>query len=132
MSDDYPLYDGTPPHEEPETSEEAAHQAARFAKTQRERVQQFVSLQGEHGAIDDEIELGLGMRHQTASARRRELVLLGALVPLGIKRRTRSGARAMVHVLPEFGPPPEPETNGHQSAPPSEPPRPLEQGGLFD
>ena len=54
------------------------------------------------GATDDEIELGTGLSHQCASARRNALVAKGLLVNLldddgnPVKRLTRSGRRAFV------------------------------------
>lgn len=47
-------------------------------------------------ATCDEIEVDLELRHQTASARVRELFLLGFVVDTGERRRTRSGRRAII------------------------------------
>lgn len=66
------------------------------------RVLDYIERQGVLGATDDEIEVSLTMRHQTASARRRELVKAGKVVAdtYGMGRReTRSGATATVWVL---------------------------------
>jgi hypothetical protein len=94
----YPLYDGVPPHEnDPETSLEAALSIAPFVNTLQERVYRLVSSRGKDGATVDEIEAALGMLHQTASARARELVQLGKLKHAGRDRRLpgspASGAR---------------------------------------
>jgi len=78
-----------------ETSEDAANSVAGSRVSMRRRVLDFIQTQG--GATDDEIEQGLEMIHQTASARRRELVLLGFVEPSGEKRRTRTGRWALVH-----------------------------------
>lgn len=51
---------------------------------------------GEIGLTDDEIEVVTGLKHQTASARRRELVLLSQVVDSGERRKTRSGRLATV------------------------------------
>jgi len=50
------------------------------------------------GCTDDELEEWLDERHQTVSARRRELVLCGAVRDSGMKRKTRSGTLARVWV----------------------------------
>jgi hypothetical protein len=59
---------------------------------------------GASGATDDQIEEALNLKHQTASARRRELELKGLVVKkynekkVRIKRKTRSGRNAGVYV----------------------------------
>jgi Fic family protein len=50
-----------------------------------------------NGLTCDEIEVALGFRHQTASARIRELVLNGFLVDTGLRRQTRSGRPARIY-----------------------------------
>lgn len=62
----------------------------------RVRVFGFIMASGRNGATDDEMEAELGMRHQTVSARRRELVLKGLVRDSGSKRDTRSGRSATV------------------------------------
>jgi hypothetical protein len=79
------------------TSAAAAHSVATIANTVRGRVLGFIRDRGEQGATDDEVEEALDLRHQTASARRRELYLLGEIRPIG-ERHTRSGRRAKVWV----------------------------------
>jgi len=54
---------------------------------------------GETGCTCDEIEQKLGLAHQTASARLRELSMKQHIVDSGIKRKTRSGRNAIVWVL---------------------------------
>jgi hypothetical protein len=49
------------------------------------------------GATCDEVEIALRLRHQTASARIRDLVLDGLLFDSGVRRETRSGAKARVY-----------------------------------
>jgi len=51
------------------------------------------------GLTCDEIEVVLGFRHQTASARIRELVLTGFLLDTGRRRHTRSGRPARVYAV---------------------------------
>lgn len=54
----------------------------------------------EYGPVTcDEIEVALGMRHQTASARCSELLRDGLLVRSGERRVTRSGRNAAVLVV---------------------------------
>ena len=48
------------------------------------------------GATDEEIELRTGLKHQTASARRRELVISGLVEDSGERRLTTSGRKAIV------------------------------------
>lgn len=56
----------------------------------------FVEVRERGGATCDEIEVALGLRHQTASARIRELVEAGKLVDSDERRPTRSGRDAVV------------------------------------
>ncbi len=77
----------------------AAHASIVPAKaTLRRRVIAFVRGRGEHGATSDEIELALGLSHQTVSARITEAKAGGDLVPSGRRRVTRSGRSAAVLV----------------------------------
>ena len=79
-----------------ETSLDAAHFQSRTgrAATDEERVLRFIRDRG--GATDDDIEIGLKLRHQTASARRNGLVRKGLVVATGAKRKTRTGCKAMI------------------------------------
>ena len=52
------------------------------------------------GATVDEIEQGLGLTHQTVSARVTEAKARGELVPTGYRRKTRSGRYAAVLKAP--------------------------------
>lgn len=92
------LYDGRPPAEEVDTSRGAADDIEPHANTLRWLVLQKIREQGEHGATDDELESMLELRHQTCSARRRELVLLGRVKHGGAYRLTSSGRKARVWV----------------------------------
>ncbi len=92
---------GTPrvPYVQQETSVEAAgHQAASGkAGTDEVRVLTYLKRNALFGgATDDEIEANLGMIHQTASARRRGLVIKGLVAETEIRRNTRSGRKAIV------------------------------------
>jgi len=65
----------------------------------RARVVEYVRSCGEHGATVDEIELALGLSHQTVSARATEAKAGGELVTAGVRRPTRSGRPAAVLVV---------------------------------
>ena len=86
-----------------ETSREAASSMKGQASIIRTQIHRFIQRRGSHGATCDEVEAALDLRHQTASARCRELVLMGYLgrhkdprTEKPIRRRTRSGRAADV------------------------------------
>ena len=92
------------PHNHTPTSKAAAEsivpvlgrlQAMILAHYQREKYR---------GATCDEVEAALGLKHQTCSARIRELRDKGLLVDSGYQRKTRSGRKAAVMVVPAFAP----------------------------
>jgi predicted Rossmann fold nucleotide-binding protein DprA/Smf involved in DNA uptake len=60
----------------------------------------YITARPQLGATCDEIEVALGMRHQTASARLRELELAGRIEKTSYRRPTRSGRGAQVYLLP--------------------------------
>ena len=93
-------YAGKLPHaRDSKTSEAAAARATPTAKSNRRMIFEFLQRVG--GATDDEIEEMFDLLHQTASARRRELVLQGMVCDSGHKRPTRSGSEATVwEVIP--------------------------------
>ena len=94
----------------PETSRVAADRIAGHAKDLRARVLAFIVEQGPHGATDDEGEAVLGIKPQTYTPRRGELVALGLVVDSGRRRNTASGRPAAVWVTPNHAPPsPKPE-----------------------
>ncbi|MBX3404147.1 MAG: hypothetical protein KF699_12115 [Phycisphaeraceae bacterium] len=103
----------TPParHNAPAgTSGVAADRIAVHAKDLRARVLAFIVGQGPHGATDDEGEAALGIKCQTYTPRRGELVALGLVVDSGRRRNTVSGRPAAVWVTPNHAPPtPKPE-----------------------
>ena len=100
LSPDPAPYGGVPPYErESDTSRAAAFSKIPTAPTNRTEVYRFIRRHGSHGATDDEIERGLALRHQTASARRRELVLGGLVEDSGLRRPTSSGRKAAVWIL---------------------------------
>lgn len=88
-------YGGKPPHVDSDTSIAAAASIASAAESIRAQVLQYVA-DSPAGATDNELENALGLRHQTASPRRRELVLMGFLRDSGDRRKTDSGRGATV------------------------------------
>lgn len=95
------------PFSDRETSLQAAKDIGSSAEAVRASVLGAIRRAGSYGMTDDEIERALDMKHQTASARRRELVIGGWIEPNGKRRPTRSGSPAQVWVaiVPK---PPEP------------------------
>jgi|HubBroStandDraft_5_1064220.scaffolds.fasta_scaffold294317_3 hypothetical protein len=81
-----------------DTSEAAATAAEKTLSLTEARVHAWIVERGPAGATDYEIEVGLGMRHETASARRNGLVRKGRVHASGMKRRTGSGCWATVWV----------------------------------
>ena len=88
----------TPYARDSETSMEAAVRIEPVAGTMRAQVLEHIRRCGEMGATDDEIEVALNMRHQTASARRNDLAGIEWIVDSGRTRLTRSGRKATVWV----------------------------------
>lgn len=91
----------TPParHNAPAgTSSVAADRIADHAKDLRARVLAFIVSQGPHGATDDEGESALGIKPQTYTPRRGELVALRLVIDSGRRRNTASGRPAAVWV----------------------------------
>jgi hypothetical protein len=80
-----------------ETSKEAFESIQPVAGNMRAMVYGFIQGRGQYGATCDEIEEGLDMRHQTCSARVRDLVKDGSIRFKGEKRKTRSGRKAEVY-----------------------------------
>jgi len=93
--DDYgPSYGGFPPHVNRDTSAEAAGSIKHRAANLRSHILAFIC---EHrGSSCDRIEDELGLRHQTASARVRELFLAGHIKDVGLRAVARSGRKVIV------------------------------------
>lgn len=81
-----------------ETSEDAATSMRASAGSLRAMIWQHAYQIGTFGVTCDEIEVYFNIRHQTASARIRELDLSGDLVKTGRRRLTISGRHAFVYV----------------------------------
>jgi hypothetical protein len=81
---------------EHETSANAAHFQSKTgrAATDEARVLDFIRARG--GATDFEIEEGLSLIHQTASARRRGLVTKGLVVETAGRRKSPRGRESIV------------------------------------
>lgn len=91
----YDLYNGLPPHEAASaTSAAAAVSVVPHVKSARQRVFDFIRQRG--NATCSEVEQALGMSHQTASARIRELFLRNFIRATGNVRRTSLGRNAVV------------------------------------
>lgn len=78
-----------------DTSESAAESMAEHAPTLRLLVFKCIADQV-HGATCDEVEVALRLRHQTVSARIRELARDLKIMDTGYRRQTRSGRHAVV------------------------------------
>ena len=83
-----------------DTSEAAA--ASIDAGSMREIAYKAIQHSGLHGMTSDELEMTIGMRHQTASARIRELAMNGRVFDSGQRRQTRSGRKAVVWLAYRF------------------------------
>ncbi len=100
MGDQYgDLYGGIPPHvKDSDTSLAAAVSQLPAAASVRSRVLVHVRAARGRGVTCDEIEEQMAGRHQTISARVRELVQLGFIRDSGVRRKTRSGRKARIYV----------------------------------
>lgn len=95
--DHEPFYPAVPGHVKgSQTSKDAAESMKESAGSLRKRILAYIRTLPS-GATCDEIELSLGLRHQTASARIAELKHGGKLKSIG-RRPTRSGRQADVMV----------------------------------
>lgn len=90
------------PHNDTDTSIAAAAGLGDRAPSMRQRVHNALRFLG--GATDEELERHLNGRHQTISARRRELVLKGLARDSGERRKTSSGRDAIVWVTHDGSP----------------------------
>jgi len=82
--------------EHPETSHAAAARVLPNTGTQRAKVLDFIRARYPDGATDDEMQEGLGLRHQSQTPRRNELARDGWIEDSGVKRSTGTGADAIV------------------------------------
>lgn len=98
-SNDIPFVSGS------DTSKEAAESMAAIHGHDEAIVFAALERAGSRGRTDDELEVELGLSHQSASARRRGLVLKNRAHCSGLKRLTRSRRKAFVWLA---GPSPSP------------------------
>lgn len=90
-----PLSLWTPaPHSDQETSRDAAKRMVPHLARLENLVLEAIRAAGPRGLCDHELESVTGLMHQTASARRRELVLAGLVEDSGERRLTPSGRKA--------------------------------------
>ncbi len=84
-----------------DTSKAAAESMQESSATIRERVYRYIKNRGPQGATSEECETALNLRHQTASARIRELAMMLRIIDSVTRRETRSGRLAVVWVTTE-------------------------------
>lgn len=89
-------YPYTPGFAPVNTSERAAESVERDAETMRQRIAAWLWAQPT-GATCEEIERSLDLRHQTASARLREMELIGVITKTTEQRKNESGRSARVY-----------------------------------
>lgn len=99
------IADPTAAHHGGNAESAAAYESiAEDAPRLRRAVLIWTQRRGWWGTTSDEAEQGLGLSHQTVSARITEAKRIGALVDSGRRRRTRSGRTAAVYVVPCYQP----------------------------
>jgi len=82
-----------------DTSREAAESMKPVAGDLRERVYRRIKESDTDGITCDALEVALGLSHQTCSARVNELRNAGRIVDSGLRKRTRSGRKAVVYTV---------------------------------
>jgi hypothetical protein len=82
-----------------DTSKAAADTIQPDTARQKREILDFIGRFPTTGATCDEVEWGLGIRHQTASARISELKAAGRIIDSGARRPTASGRKAAVYVI---------------------------------
>lgn len=93
----------TPRQRHSETSVAAGDAARGSAESIRRIMWEWIRDQGEHGATTEEVQLALGLRQSSASARRVELTHAGALRDTGRRRMTTGEREAAVYVAVGVG-----------------------------
>ena len=94
------------------TSDEAARRIAGHSGTVRERILTYLRDRGPEGVTDHEGEQTLGIRPQTYTPRRRELVQLGLVTDSGTRRPTDTGRPAAAWIAAEHAERPEAGSDG--------------------
>lgn len=96
--DPFDLFNRVPPHvRKSDTSTEAAESLIPCIKGLTKEVFNFIKDKG--GATCDEVEVGLGLRHQTASSRIWDLSRKDFIIDSEVRRKTRSNRNAAVWVV---------------------------------
>lgn len=85
------------------TSRTGAKRIASAAPTLRAQVLAYIASRGDFGATDEEGEDATGLKPQTYTPRRWELVHAGSVRDSGKRRKTKSGSSAAVWVVVESG-----------------------------
>jgi predicted transcriptional regulator len=65
-----------------------------------DRVMESIKARHSQGMTCDEVEIALGLTHQTASARVNELMKKKLIIDSTLRRKTRSGRKATVWICP--------------------------------
>jgi hypothetical protein len=107
--DEYNLYDGTPPHVNKATSWAAAVSMKTVVSYLGQIVLDVIEALPD-GATCEEVEDIVAGKHQTVSARIRELVLMNKLYDTGVTRQNKSGRKAVVYKSVSKDPPPPPQS----------------------
>ena len=90
-------YWGKVPSVDTNTSIEAAENMESSVGSLRARILEFIKFR--EGATCEEVEIELKMRHQTASARIRELLLKDQILPTDKPSYNSSGRRARFYIF---------------------------------
>lgn len=102
---DYDQYGGRPPHvRNSDTSREAAESVLDDARRIRGVVYMRIASSGLVGMTCDEVEEAMNGRHQTISARIKELLNEGRIIDSGKRRATRSKRQARVYLATSNAP----------------------------
>lgn len=86
------------PYSNPTTSLQAAEQMTEAAPNMRAQALTLIQQCSPGGITDERLEDETGMKHQTLSARRNELMHVGLIVDSGQREENRSGSDAILWV----------------------------------
>ncbi len=92
-----PINSSGVPYSNPTTSKAAANVVQ--AQTKRACVARFIHSRSPLGTTDEQVEIALRMYHQTASARRWEMMIRGLVADSGRQVTNRSGSPATLWVV---------------------------------
>jgi predicted transcriptional regulator len=80
------------------TSAAAKRSIKGIAQKMREQILSYITVMGDYGCTCDEVEEALNLKHQTASARIKELMNDNLITLNGKQRLTRSKRKANVYI----------------------------------